>query len=238
MSSVLSSGEMVAATTEPTVRNIVIYGNGAMAEACYFELCSDPRFSVRAFTVDAAVRDSDSLMELPLVDFEGVEQEFPPHEYEMLIAVGYVQVNKLRAERCIQAKELGYTLVSYVSPRAITWPGLAIGENTVIAAGAIVNPTARIGNDVFIGAGCIIPHDVEIADHCFFSDGVVLAGSVCVGERCYIGPNATVRNKVTLGRETVVGAGAVILSDTAEREVHMAPAAEKLPITSDRLTLG
>ena len=238
MSSAVFISNAAATAARAEVTRLVIYGNGAIAEACHLELSEDTRFEVCAFTVDRHCRDSETLMDCPLVDFEQVAKEFPPDEYAMLIAVGYVRVNKLRAERFGRAKELGYTLISYVSPRAITWPGLQLGENTVIAAGAIVNPTAKIGNDVFVGAGCIIPHDVEIDDHCFFSDGVVLAGSVRVGECCYLGPNATVRNKVTLSRETVVGAGAVILTDTAEREVYMAAAAERLPITSDRLTLG
>ncbi len=216
----------------------VIYGNGAMAESCCLELRGDSRYEVCAFTVDPSCRDSDTLMERPLVGFDRIANEFPPSEHSMLIAVGYLRLNALRAERCVQAKQLGYSLISHISPHAIAGDGLQIGVNSVIAAGSIVSPSARIGNDVFIGAGCIIPHDVEIGDHCFLSDRVVLGGGVRVGERCYVGPNATIRNKVTVARETVIGAGAVILSDTEERDVYMAVAAERLPITSDRLTLA
>jgi sugar O-acyltransferase (sialic acid O-acetyltransferase NeuD family) len=156
----------------------------------------------------------------------------------MLIAVCYVKINRLRAERYAQAKEMGYQLISYINPKATTWPDLDMGDNCQIGANSVVFPTAKIGNNVFIGACCTIAHDSVIRDHCFLSDGVSVSGSVTVEEYCFLGTNSTVRNKITIARETVIGAGAIILEDTGERSVYIGGPAELLPISSNDLSLG
>jgi sugar O-acyltransferase (sialic acid O-acetyltransferase NeuD family) len=156
----------------------------------------------------------------------------------MLISIGYVGINKLRAERYFQAKEMGYRLISQVSPKVITWSELVVGDNCLIGPNTVISPSANIGRNVLIGACCTIAHDVAIQDHCFLSDGVAVSGSVNVGEYCFLGTNSTIRNKVTIARGCVIGAGAVILEDTEERGVYMGKMADQLPITSDKLPLS
>lgn len=220
------------------MKRILIYGNASMAGHVYHELTMDMPYEVIAFTVDRDSIEEYTILERPVVPFDEVVSIYPPDECDMFIAVGYTRINKLRAERYHQAKEMGYRLINYVSPASRTGPRLEIGDNCHIGPYSVINPSAKIGNDVFIGVGAVIAHDAVIGDHCFLADHVIVPGFVVVEPYCYLGPNVTLRNKVTIARECVIGAGAVILEDTEERGVYMANTARQLPISSDRLHLA
>jgi sugar O-acyltransferase (sialic acid O-acetyltransferase NeuD family) len=219
-----------------TVAKVIIFGNKSSAREVYNDLAYFSEHEVVGFTVDRDYLEEDRLFNLPVVPFEEVVSVFPPEEHRMLIAVGYVAVNKLRAQRCAQAKDLGYPLLSFVSPRATTYPGLELGEHCRISHHCVIFPDVKIGNDVAIGAGSTIGHDVSIGDHCFLSSGVGVSGGVTVGPYCFIGTNATLRNRIRIGRECVIGAGAVVLEDLEDRSVCLGTAAELLPISSERLS--
>lgn len=217
---------------------LVLFGNGAVARTAYhdFTLYSS-EYDVAGFSVNPDYLHEKTLLGLPVVPFDRVESVFPPDQFDMLIAVGYVATNRLRAERYSQAKEKGYRLVNFISPNAVTYPGLEIGDNCQISHNCTIFQGVRIGNDVMIGANSVIGHDVVIEDHCYLSSSVAISGSVTVGSYCFFGTNSTIRNRVHVAPETVVGAGAVVLEDTEECSVCMGRCAEILPITSRELPI-
>lgn len=220
------------------MKPIVIYGNGSVAETVHFYLTHDSPFEVAAFTVDGAFITAEKLLGLPLVPFETIREFYPPSDYDMIIGVGHVRVNRVRAEKYAQAKGLGYTLINYISTRAITWPGLVLGDNCKIGAGSSISPFVNLGSNIIIGGGASVGHHTVIKDHCSLAPRVTIAGNVVVEPYCLIGANATIRDRVTLAEGTVVGAGAVILEDTKEGGVYLGSPAELLPISSDRLPLS
>ena len=206
-----------------------------MAEFAYARLRRDSRYQITGFTVDRSHLRADAFCGLPIVPFEEVTRQFPPGSVRMFVAVGPVQCNRIRAERFEQAKSLGYSFVSYVSPYAIIDPDIAVGENCSIGESAIVQAYTQIGDDVRIGSASVIGHHCVLDDHSFIGVGCVLAGSVRVGRRAFIGVNATIRDRVTIGEGCVIGAGATIVRDTAPGSVHAAPEAIALPLSSDRV---
>jgi sugar O-acyltransferase (sialic acid O-acetyltransferase NeuD family) len=216
-------------------RKLVLFGNGAVAEVLHHQFSRHTDYEIAGFTVDREFVGDGRCCGVPVVPWDDVAEVFPPDQHELMIAIGYVRVNRLRAERFHEAREMGYRLASYVHPRASLWDGLILGENCRINENVIIQPFARIGDNVFIGAGSLIGHHTLISDHCHLSAGVHLAGQVEVGPYCYFGIHSTVRNRVKVAPRCVIGAGAVLLGDTVERGVYMALAAERLPIDSDRL---
>jgi sugar O-acyltransferase (sialic acid O-acetyltransferase NeuD family) len=220
------------------MEKVIIFGDKATAREAFFFLKYYSDYEVTGFTVDREYFEADSLLQLPVSPFDLVESTFPPSEYKMLIAVGYVQNNKVREERYYQAKEMGYQLVTFISPKSIIHPQTPVGDNCFIGHFTVISPDAKIGNNVLIGNGCAIGHDVIIGDHCFFSNGVSVAGSVSIGPCSYIGTNATIRNKVSIGKECVIGAGAILLENAADRSVYLGEPAILLPIASNELPLG
>lgn len=217
--------------------NIVLFGIGGTAQVMHYQL-GRAGHRVAAFTVDAAHLREPSLLGVPVVPFDEVAHRYSPERHSMMVAIGYAKVNRLRAERCAQAKSVGYRLLSYISPTAIVWDGCPIGEHCKIGEASIVQPFARIGENVFIGSGCIVGHHAVLGDHCFLASRVTLGGGVVVEPYAFVGGGATVRNKVTIARGSVVGAGAVLLRDTVENGVYAATDAQLLPVSSSALSPG
>src|SRR5437588_6480588 len=119
------------------VMQVVIFGAGKIAEALHSYLVGDSNISVVGFTCDRAFATANEFRGIPLVPFDEVEISFPPATHAMLVAVGYQDLNDLRAKRCRQACEKGYRLISWLSPRAHVAHGCTVGTNTVVMDGAV-----------------------------------------------------------------------------------------------------
>lgn len=217
-------------------QGVVIFGTGEAAELAHFYLTHDSPYEAVAFTVDAAYLSCENFCGLPVLPFEQVASGFPPEHYAMFVAIGYTQVNEVRAAKYREAKQRGYSLVSYVSSRASVFAGFRPGDNCFILEDVIVQPYAMIGSDVTLWSGCHIGHHTSIGDHCFVAPRAAISGCVTVAEGCFIGINATIRDHVSIARKTVVGAGALILADTAEGEVCKGLPGTTLALPSERLT--
>lgn len=216
---------------------VIIFGNGQEAEMNYIYLTHSSPYEVAAFTVDRAYIKEDMLLGLPVVPFEDIESVYPPDEFKMSLLISYRKLNRLRAEKYDQAKAKGYELISYVSPKAVTWPGLVMGDNCYIAENSVICPFAEIGNNVFIGAGSLVGHHSVIKDHCFVAPHAVILGSATIEPYCLIGANSTIRDGgVIVARECIIGAGVSITADTREKGVYINRAAELLPKPSNELS--
>ncbi len=211
-------------------RKLVIIGDSAIAEIAYEYFTYDSEYEVAAFAVDAAYLDRTELFGLPVVDFDSLEDRFPPSEYTLFVAVGYNQLNRLRTRFYLDGKERGYAFASYVSSRAFVWRNVTVGENCFIFEGNVVQPFVRIGNNVTLWSGNHIGHHSTIGENCFIASHVVISGFCEVGESCFIGVNATVANNVRIAADCLIGAGATILRDTEAGRIYGAtatPAAER-----------
>jgi sugar O-acyltransferase (sialic acid O-acetyltransferase NeuD family) len=220
---------------EKAMKKIILFGNSKYAENVYFWLTYDSSFKVVAFTVDQEYMDEDTLLGLPVVPFDRVESAFPPDEHDMLLALSFQRLNRLREEKYYQAKAKGYEFITYVSSKATTWPGFIIGDNCLVSEHTTIGPRSEIGNNVTIGPSVMIGHHVVIKDHCFISAGVVILGSVTVEPYCLIGANSTVKEGVTIAGECLIGSGVTITSDTREKGVYLGPTPELLSKPSDEV---
>jgi sugar O-acyltransferase (sialic acid O-acetyltransferase NeuD family) len=214
---------------------VIVFGAAEQAEVAHFYLQRDGGCDVAAFTVDRDFIRESVFCGLPVVPFEDVQDLYGPDRYSAFVAVGYAKLNRVRAEKCAEAKRKGYRLVSYVSSRATVWPGFGCGENCFILEGNTIQPFARIANNVTIWSGNHIGHHSRIADNCFIASHVVISGGVEVGENCFIGVNATLRDHIRIGANCVIGAGSLMVKDAPENGVYSASPAELSKVPSHRL---
>lgn len=214
---------------------VVVFGVGQWADLAHFYLTHDSPHEVAAFTVDRDYLAGEEHRGLPVVAFEEVEERYPPDEYEMFVPISFKRMNHLRAEKFAAAKEKGYSLVSYVSSKATTWPGFECGENCFIFEDNTVQPFVEIGDDVVMWSGNHIGHHTVIKDHVMVTSHVVISGACTVEPYCFFGVNATVRDETVVARETLVGAGSLILRDTKEFEIYKAQGTKPAKVRSDRL---
>lgn len=219
------------------MRNLVIFGMRQIAEVCSFYFEHDSEYRVVAFTVDGAFLDADTFCGRPVVPFEEVSTRFPTVDHDLFVALSYARMNQLRAEKFAAAKALGYRLARYVSSKAITWPGLAVGENSFLMEANVIQPFTSIGNDTILWSGNHIGHHARIGDHCFLASHVVVSGGVEIGDHCFVGVNATLRDGIKIAPRCLIGAGALVTKDTKPDEVYAATATATSAVPSSRLSI-
>jgi sugar O-acyltransferase (sialic acid O-acetyltransferase NeuD family) len=216
---------------------LVIFGAGDISRLAHYYFTHDTQHEVVAFAVDKEYHEDDAFLGLPLRDFEGVADRYPPQTHKMFIALSYARMNKARAEKYYKAKELEYELVSYVSSRCSFLSDNPVGDNCFILEDNTIQPFVKIGNNVTLWSGNHIGHDSIIEDHCFISSHVVVSGHVHIHEYCFIGVNATLHHTITIAPETLIGAGAVLSKDSVERGVYLPQRAKLLSKRSDEVEL-
>ena len=200
---------------------VVIFGAGPLASVLWHALTHDSPHEAVGFTVDRAYLSDSNKHGLPVVPFEEVERHFPPAQAAMMTPLGGRHLNDLRAEKHRAGKAKGYHFISYVSSRALTWPDVSIGENSMIFEGAAVQPFASVGQGVILRAGASVAHHGKIGDYCFLAGHACLGGRVTVGDRCFLGLNCTILDGVTIARRNFIAAGAVVTADTEEGGLYM-----------------
>jgi sugar O-acyltransferase (sialic acid O-acetyltransferase NeuD family) len=216
-------------------RKLVIFGAGQIGELAAFYFRHDSSHDVVAFTVDGAFVKSDRFEGLPVVAFEEISAKFPPQDHGVFIAVSYVRLNRLRAEKLDAALALGYRAASYVSSKATVFPDFRPGENAFILEDNTIQPYARVGRNVTLWSGNHIGHHSSIGNHCFVTSHVVISGGVSIGDYSFVGVNATIRNNVTLGERCVIGAGSLILADVPAESVFGPEGTPVSKVPSSRL---
>jgi sugar O-acyltransferase (sialic acid O-acetyltransferase NeuD family) len=201
---------------------VVIFGEGKYAEEAYFYFKNDSTHDVIAFTADEKYITRKELFGLPVIPFEEVIRKYPPADFKMFIALGYQNLNKLRAEKYFEAKNKGYQLVSYISSLAGNFGNVEVGENCFVMENSALQPCSKIGNNVTIWSNNLIGHHSTIEDHCYIAGQVVVAGNTTVGQYCFLGVGAIIGHEITIGRECIVGAGSIITKNAEPNSVYIA----------------
>jgi sugar O-acyltransferase (sialic acid O-acetyltransferase NeuD family) len=213
---------------------LVVFGAGAFAEIAHYYFTRDGDRSVAAFTVDGAFLNEPTFQGRPVVPFEEVDRAFPPDRYEMFVALGIRQVNRIRAAKVAEAEARGYRLPGFVSSSAVVPDGFRVRPNTMIMEQAKVHPFVEVGKDTVIWSESRIAFHTRIGDHCWITTAT-FGESVSVGDYTFVGLNATIAPFVSIGIGNIIGAGALIVGDTRDHEVYRGHASVPSRVPSYRL---
>jgi len=211
---------------------IVVFGAGKIADEAYFYLTNDSPHGVVAFTVDSAYLSKKEMFGLPVIPFEQVQDQYPPDDFKMFVAVGYQDLNQFRAQKYQEAKTKGYELISYVSSRASNFGKVEIGDNCLVLENVVIQPCSKVGSNVFLWSGNHVGHHASVGDHCYISGQVVISGSSVIEPYCFIGVNATIGHEITVGRESFIGAGTLVTKNVEPKSVYINPDTPKYRLDS------
>lgn len=217
-------------------KKLIIFGLSNIAE-CAFEYFSyDSDYQVAAFTVDNGFLEEGKKehMGIPVVAFEHIEQIYAPEEYEMFVALGSHQLNRIRSQKCHLAKQKGYKLASYVSSKAFVWRNVKLGEHVFIQEHNTLQPFTEVGNNVVLWAGNHIGHASKIEDNCFITSQVVISGHCHIGENTFIGVNAAIADNITIGKDNFIGMGVNITRSTADDAFYKPAKSELTKLSAKR----
>ncbi len=211
--------------------DVVIFGIGDYAEQAHYYLSTDSPHRVVGFSVTSEWRKTNRFHDLPLVPFEEVDKEFPPGGVSFFLPMSGRRMNRDRERFYKEAKSKGYSLISYVSSRAILCDN-KIGENCFILAGTCLQPFVEIGNNNVIRCLSNIAHHTIVNDHVFISSCVSISGRCRVEAHCYISSNAVINANVTLAEGTLAGLSCVVFKDTEPWSVYTGQPARRRQVSS------
>ncbi len=215
-------------------KKAIIFGTGSFAEVAHYFLTHDSEYEVIAFTISKKEIQHSKFLDLPLIAFEDIDKKFSPKDFEMYIAIGYSRMNEIREKFYFEAKNKGYTLLSYISSKSNIFTNI-IGDNCFILEDNTIQPYVNIGNNVVLWSGNHIGHHSKIASHIWISSHVVVSGHCIIKDNCFIGVNATLRDSITLEKKTLIGAAALVMKNTKEKEVYVSERTKLFKKNSDDL---
>jgi len=210
------------------MKKIVIFGNGQIARTVAYYCQAWQLAEVCGFAVDRDFMNADTCLNRPLVATDEMADRFPPDEYGAFVAVGYQDLNGLRARKVADLKSRGYALISVIHPTAT---GLVqTGVNSMVIPGeTLFEPFVVLGSNVFIWSGVSLSHYVEVGDNTWISNSSVVGGNVTIGRDCFIGLNVTINNRVTVGNGCLIGSGSLVTRDLADGKALLSEATAPAP---------
>ena len=193
---------------------LIIIGNGGHASVLIETLLAQDG-KIIGFT---APNEEGNPFQLRYLGQDDIVLQYNKSEVELVLGIGMVGPNSLRAKIYQYFTQLGYCFKSVIHPTAIIAPSVTLGEGVQMMAGAIAQTNAKIADNTIINTGAQIDHDCMIGENVHIAPGTVLSGAVTIGEGTHIGTGVTVIQNVTIGKSCLLGAGAVVVKNIADNK--------------------
>lgn len=200
---------------------IVIFGAGKIAEVVLYFFRNFSDRTIAACTTDREYLPENSWKGLPTFSFDRIIETHPPRDFDMFVALGYQNMNRLRAEKCTLAQSMGYTLPSYVDPRSGMPSDCEYGDNCFIMNNVLIHPCVRLGSNVFVWSGAMVGHHSVVDDNCWLTSCSNISGGVNLGKNCFLSVNSTIANSIQVGDNCFIGANTLITKCTKSDEVYL-----------------
>lgn len=210
---------------------LIIFGIGKTATVVAEYLITSG-FNIAAYTVEQQFIISQQFKNKPIVDFDKLALLYPAAEFDIIIALGYQDMNQQRERIFNECKLKGYKIASYLHPSVTYFNKNQIGEGSIILDNVTIQPDAAIGNNSYIWSGAVIAHGSKVMDNCWLAAGCIVAGDVTIKNNAFLGVNCTIGHNVTLGESTFVGASTLVAKDTNSDTAIISAEGEKIRLNS------
>lgn len=207
-------------------KKILIFGT-TMFSAEMAELLRWGGIEVVGFVVDSKFKESNEFLNLPVFEFEKIENLVDIKNTEFALTLGYSAMNEYRKTKYEICKAKNYKVFTYVSPMAQVF-SKKIGDGSLILPGTYIGPFSEIGICTVIRPGTVLAHHDIIKDYNWIADGCTFGGGVKVGNNCFFGLGTTVRNEINVANYTFSGAQSFIGQDTAFMKAYIGVPAKEI----------
>lgn len=200
------------------MKDLIIFGNGDFARMMKYYIEKDDKRRVVAFAVNAEYITQGIFCDLPLVEFETIDTQYPPEQYDILLAIGNSKMNEVRKNVFRQCKQKGYTIASYIhSGCSIHCENM--GEGNIILERCLVYPFTKIGDGNLFWDNVMIAHDCTVGNFNTLAAYTDLCGYVQIGNNSFLGKNCVIKEYTKIADYTLVGATAYVDKDTKPYDV-------------------
>lgn len=194
----------------------IIFGAEDFAQLAFYYLRTDSSHEVVAFCLDSQYLNGRKSFEgLPIVPFEEVGELYPPDQNYFFAPMSPKKMNTIRESIFQKIKCKGYSFISYISSKAMTFDN-SIGENCFILEGNVIQPFVTLKDNIILWSGNHLGHHSTIDSHTMFASHVVLSGHCQVGKNCFLGVNATIRDGLEVKKGTLLAMSASLYRSTEE----------------------
>ena len=118
--------------------------------------------------------------------------------------------NQKRLDLIEKILNIGYEIPVIIHPKASVSKYSAIGQGSVILAGAVVNTGASIGKGCIININSCVDHDSTLQDGVHIVSSAIVRSMVKIGRLSTIRAGACVKAGTVLGDKTVICQGEVV----------------------------
>ena len=217
------------------MRNLIIFGDSPFAERLAKYIIFEGVDNLLAFTQEDGFCSHKCIMDLPVIPLSQLKDRYDD-EVEILLAIGYTQMNDLRERIYITLKNKGFRIGSWISVNAIAYSNL-IGEGCIILPNTLIGPGCEIGRCNFFASSVCLSHDNIVGDFNFFSTGVVVGGMTKIKNHCFFGLNSTIKSDIVMNDYTLLGSACNILKDSIPRRGYVGNPARLLEKRSFELKI-
>jgi sugar O-acyltransferase (sialic acid O-acetyltransferase NeuD family) len=214
------------------MKPIILFGTGKIAEVLLYFFTHHSDRQVVACSADRGYLPSPEWHGIPVIPFDEIARSHPPETHDMFVALGYQDMNDLRARKCAEARQLGYALVSYVHPDSGMPVDCEHGDNCFIMNQTHIHPRVRLGNNVFVWSGAMIGHHSTIGDNCWLTSCANVSGVVTMGKNCFLAVNATVGHGIAIGDDCFIGANALVTKAAQPGAAYLAESTKPFRLNS------
>jgi sugar O-acyltransferase (sialic acid O-acetyltransferase NeuD family) len=216
------------------MKPIILFGAGRIAEVLLYFFRNHSDREVVACTTDESYLPTDSWNGLPTVSFETLRKTHPPEQYDLFVALGYQDLNRLRARKCDEGREMGYTLPSYIHPESGLPKDCEYGDNCFVMNNVMIHPRVRIGNNVFIWSGAMVGHHSSVGENCWLTSCCNISGLASLGNNSFMAVNSTIAHSVQVGGNCFIGANALVTQCTEDNQVYLSERSKPYRLTSQQ----
>jgi len=129
-----------------------------------------------------------------------------------IVAIGDNWVRKSVVELLLEIAP-GLQFERAIHPSAQIARDVAIGEGSVVMAGAVINASAQVGKHCFVSSKASLDHDSVMEDFSSLGPGATVGGTAMIGACSAVALGANVIHGIVIGEHTVIGAGATVVRD-------------------------
>lgn len=190
------------------MRNLIIFGDTTFAERLFKYISFEGRDRVIAFTQEQNFISMKELQGLPVIPFEDLEML--NSEFEIVIGIGYTQMNNLKKKVYNLCVNKGYKVATYISTNAVVYTN-DIQEGCFLAPGAVVGPGCKLGKANFLASSAVLSHDNEIGNFNYISTNAVFGGFSKVKDNCFFGLHCTIKDGIDIASNNLFGSAANVL---------------------------
>ena len=202
------------------MKELIIFGITPFSKLVEETIRHDKKNRVAAFCVNEAfLPEKKELNNIPIVSFEKLNQLYGKDNFEILITVGYKNMNENRRKIFSLCDDKQYSIASYIHS-SVRYDQVNLGRGNIILQDCILHRNTEIGEGNIFVDNTTIGHETTIGNFNFFA-GMATGGLVSIGSFCFLGMKSLICQECSVGDYTLLGAGTILSKDSEPHTVIM-----------------